>query len=123
MTTYNPHLIYNVDLDTSKDWTVDFWLNVKSGRAVGTGSYDEYFMSISASQFFRLDTEVRPHLHCTWLGAMGSEATGISGPLTPGAWYHMALVCKQNSEWYFYVNGNLTSQGTVSSNVDGGSPG
>lgn len=120
MAYYNPHLIYDVAIDFAKDWTLDFWLYVKPGRPVGSSTFDEYFMAISPNQFFRLDTSVRPNLHCTWLGFMGNEETGISGPLTPGGWYHMALICKQNVEWYFYVNGKLTTQGIASSSGSGG---
>lgn len=121
MTTYNPHLIYSVpDFVLDGNWTLDFWLNIKAGRSVGSGSYDEYFMSIESGKFFRLDTESRPHLHCTWLGFMGDEITGISGPLDPDQWYHFALVHTENSQWYFYVNGVLKSQGVDSSNTGGG---
>lgn len=121
---YNPHLVYDIgDLDLSKNWTVDFWLKIKPGRPVNSESHSEIFMSLSTNLYFRLDTQSSPRLHCTWLGTMGSEAEGISGPLSSGSWYHMALVHKENGEWTFYVNGMQRSTGVTSSDTSGGSPG
>lgn len=116
---YNPHLVYD-NIDLTGEWTLEFNLKVKPGRVVGSSSYDEYFMAIGTGQYFRLDTEARPHLHCTWLGTMGDPITGVSGPLTPGIGYAFALVNKGNGEWYFYVNGILKTQGTSSSEGSGG---
>lgn len=121
----NPHLTYgpSSDFDLSGNWTLDFNMFIKPGRPVESSSDDEYFMSISHNQYFRLDTKSSPCLHCTWFGVMGSEINGVAGPLSPGAWYHFALVHKENNEWYFYVNGNLTVAGVGYNDGGGGSGG
>lgn len=104
-----PSLKYsaNTDFNLNGDWTIDFFLKVDSNRTL----QNEYFMSISEDQYFRLSSTNPPVLHCTWLGSMGNSDTGVSGPLQTDQWYHFALVHNKNKEWTFYVNGSAKTRG------------
>lgn len=101
------------DLSLAGNWTLDFYLKIKSGRPVSSGSDDEYFMSPSFQQYFRIDTQSPPRLHCTWFSGMEDVNNGLA-TIYPETWYHIALVHKENNEWYFYVNGNLVKAGVNS---------
>lgn len=116
--TYGPSPDFNLD----GNWTLDFWLKIKSGRVVGNieNPFNEYFMSIGDKRYFRLDTQQQPRVHCTWFYGMGNESDGITGPLNPGEWYHFALVHIENKEWYFYLNGKLKFGGIEPSDTSGG---
>lgn len=126
-----PHLIYGPgsDLNFGEEWTLDFYLYVKSNRPVGTSSGNEYFMSIGFNQYFYIDTQSPPMLHCTWLGGeMGNagpgagdagQGTGLA-PIETDRWNHIALMRLQNNEWYFYLNGKFITAGVGSSDTSGG---
>jgi len=127
-----PHLVFgpSTDLNFSGDWTLEFYLYVKSDRPVGSGDY-EYFMSPGFNQYFYVDTQSPPVLHCTWFGQMGSAGSG-SGDAGQGTglavistnrWNHITLMHRSNGEWYFYLNGKFINSGTGTIDTGGGSSG
>lgn len=105
----NPTLKYsaNTDFNLNGDWTVDFFLKIDENRTL----QEEYFMSLTDEQYFKLSNTSPPFLQCTWLGFMGNDQTGVSGPLQTNQWYHFALVHTKNREWTFYVNGSAKTRG------------
>lgn len=96
---------------STKDFTIEFWSNMSGYGNTGTGN----ILSIHNNDTFSIKA------HSGGYSLYANTGTVISSSGTPilGSWTHLAFV-RNNQKMSLYINGNLDSENSISSNISYG---